>query len=95
MTTALRQTQSQANRVPHGQIESTPCALDNFISRPEFCRRYRISQRTAEMMAHQGKGPKVTHLGKRAFYHVDDIAAWCEAQRAKSESRFAEGEEAR
>ena len=70
-------------------IPSKPCALDYFLTRPEFCRRYGITLRTAEMMAHRGKGPKVTHLGKRAYYHVDDIAAWCDAERAKAEARFA------
>lgn len=72
----------------------TPCALDKYVPRPEFCRRFDISPRTAELMAHRGTGPRVTHLGKRAFYHVDDIAAWCEAQRAKSEARYASQGEA-
>lgn len=70
-------------------IPPTPCALDDFLSRPEFCRRYGISLRTAEMMAHKSMGPKVTHLGKRAYYHIEDIAIWCEVQREKSAARFA------
>jgi hypothetical protein len=77
-------------RAPHhiNSANSAPCALDDYLSRREFCQRYGISIRTAEMMAHKGQGPAVTHLGKRAFYHLDAIAAWCAAQRAKSEARF-------
>jgi hypothetical protein len=92
MTTVSRKIKAQQKYAPRRGFEhelGTPCALDDFLSRPEFCRRYRISLRTAEMMAHKGKGPKVTHLGKRAYYHVEDIAAWCEAQREKSAARFA------
>ena len=40
------------------------------------------------MMAHKGQGPRVTRLGARAFYHVDDIAAWVDAQRKKADARF-------
>ena len=66
-----------------------PTALDNLLNRSEFCQQYGISYRTAEMMAHKGQGPKVTRLGSRAFYHVDDIAAWVDAQRKKADARFA------
>lgn len=63
-------------------------ALDNLLTRSEFCQQYGISYRTAEMMAHKGQGPRVTRLGARAFYHVDDIAAWVDAQRKKADARF-------
>lgn len=63
--------------------------LDDFIDREAFCRRYGISYRCAEMMAHQGRGPKVTRLGRKAWYHKEDIAAWLDAQRAKADARFA------
>lgn len=68
-----------------------PTALDQLLTRQEFCQRYGISYRTAEMMAHKGEGPRVTRLGRRAFYHLDDIAEWVEAQRQKSAARFAKG----
>lgn len=58
------------------------------LTRQEFCDRYGIQYRTAEMMAHKGQGPRVTKLGRCAYYHVDDVTAWIEAQRAKSAARF-------
>ncbi|WP_394000511.1 helix-turn-helix transcriptional regulator [Luteimonas sp. WGS1318] len=59
------------------------------MTRQEFCDAYGILYRTAEMMAHKGQGPRVTKLGRKAYYHVDDITAWIESQRAKSAERFA------
>lgn len=60
------------------------------LTRQEFCDRYGITYRTAEMMAHRGQGPRVTRLGRKAYYHVDDITNWIDAQRAKSAGRFEE-----
>ena len=65
--------------------------LANYIDRPTFCKRFGITKQTAERMAHKGRGPRVTRLGRRAFYHLDDINAWLEKQRAKGAGRF-EGE---
>lgn len=62
--------------------------IDDFIDRETFCRRYGITYRTAEMMAHKGRGPKVTILGRKAWYHKADIAAWLDAQREKANARF-------
>ena len=58
------------------------------LTRQEFCDLYGIQYRSAEMMAHKGQGPRVTKLGRCAYYHVDDVTAWIEAQRAKSAARF-------
>lgn len=69
-----------------------PTPLDNLLTRSEFCERFGISYRSAEMWAHKGQGPKVTRLGARAYYHLDDIAAWIEAQRKKADARFANAE---
>jgi hypothetical protein len=63
-------------------------SIDDFVPRTVFCERFGISLRAAEVMAHQGRGPKVTKLGRRAFYHVDDIASWLNEQRQKSSARF-------
>ena len=60
----------------------------DFITREEFARRFHITVQHAAVMAHKGEGPKVTRLGKRAFYHLDDIAAWLDAQREKANARF-------
>jgi predicted site-specific integrase-resolvase len=64
------------------------------LNRQQLCDAVGISYRTAEMWAHQGRGPKVTRIGKRAFYHVDDIAAFVESQRSKADARFNQGEAA-
>ena len=70
---------------------NTPDTIFNkLLHRQQFCDVAGISYRTAEIWAHQGKGPKVTRIGKRAFYHVDDIAAFVESQRGKSDARFAQ-----
>lgn len=66
--------------------------LDNLLTRQELCDQYGFNYRTVEMWAHKGKGPKVTRLGRRAYYHVADIAAWIEDQRKKSDARFAKAE---
>lgn len=58
------------------------------MTRQEFCDAYGIQYRTAEMMATRGQGPRVTKLGRNAYYHVDDITAWIDSQRAKSAARF-------
>lgn len=65
-----------------------PTALDNLLTRREFCDQYKISYATAEKLAHKGQGPRVTRLGRKAYYHVDDIAAWVEAARKKVDARF-------
>ena len=70
------------------QRNTKPTALDSYLTRQEFCEAYGIAMRTAEIMAHKGRGPRVTRLGRRAFYHVDDISAWVEAQRQKNAARF-------
>ena len=69
-------------------------ALDDFLTRQEFCDSAGISYRTAEILAHKGQGPRVTRLGRRAMYHVDDIAAWTEEQRNKANARFTRQEAA-
>ena len=65
-----------------------PTELDNLLSREEFSRQYGYSYRTLEMWAHKGQGPKVTRIGRRAFYHVNDIAAFVDVQRKKADARF-------
>lgn len=58
-----------------------------FIPRQQFCDAAGITYRTAELWAHQRKGPKVTILGRRAYYHADDVAAWLEEQHTKNADR--------
>lgn len=66
--------------------------FEKLLDRQQFCQQHGISYRTAEIWAHKGIGPKVTRLGRRAYYHVDDIAEWIEVQRKKSTARFAKAE---
>ncbi len=44
-----------------------------YLSRPDYCKLAGITQRTAELHAHARKGPRVTIINKRAYYHVDDV----------------------
>jgi hypothetical protein len=63
--------------------------LEKFVSRPEFCRQLGISVRTAELWAHARKGPAVTIIGRRAYYHVDDIAKYLSQCRGGKAARSA------
>lgn len=65
-----------------------PNPFNKLVDRAEYCRLRGISYRSAEMEAHKGTGPRVTRIGRKAYYHLDDIEAWIEAQRAKSSARF-------
>lgn len=59
----------------------------DFITRDELCRRACVSKRTAELWAHERKGPKVTIIGGRAYYHLADIRAWLDSLRKRDGKR--------
>lgn len=73
--------------------DPNPNPFDKLVDRATYAEMRGITYRTAEMEAHRGTGPKVTRIGRRAYYHLDDIEAWIEAQRAKGAARY-EGKEA-
>jgi len=102
MTTTCNTKSPRYSLRPSNKIESvqpghedyslprTRSVLDDYVSRSELAKQLgHRSTRTLEMWAHRGIGPRVTILSKRAMYAYDDIAAWVEAQLAKSEARFA------
>jgi hypothetical protein len=81
------------SKLPRTAASTTPATVPAnpfafYMDRPTFCDLHKCSMRGAEMMAHKGEGPRVTHIGRRAFYHLDDIQEWLDAQRAKSAARF-------
>lgn len=47
--------------------------FDDYITRADYCKLAGITQRTSELHAHARKGPRVTIINKRAYYHVDDV----------------------
>ena len=55
----------------------------DYMSRAEFAAKARITYRTAELWAHQRKGPRVTVIGGRAYYHADDVRAWLDSLRKR------------
>ena len=55
--------------------------LKDYISRPDFCRALQINTNTAEKWAVARKGPPVTIIARRAYYHIADVQKWIEAQR--------------
>ena len=57
--------------------------FESFITRAAFCEQAGISTRTAELWVTQRRGPKVTIIGRCAYYHVDDVGAWLKACRNK------------
>lgn len=61
--------------------------FSKYITRQQFCDAAHITLRTAELWAHARKGPKVTIIAKRAYYHVDDVAAYLEQCRNKNADR--------
>ncbi|MFA7281758.1 MAG: hypothetical protein WC100_16860 [Sterolibacterium sp.] len=60
------------------ETEPTRNPFANYLSRPEYCKLAGITQRTAELHAHARKGPRVTIIHKRAYYHVSDVTAFLE-----------------
>lgn len=58
--------------------------FENYVSRADFAKSAGITYRTAELWAHERKGPAVTIIGGRAHYHVDDIAAWLDSLRKRN-----------
>ncbi len=53
----------------------------DYISRADFCEQAGITKRTAELYAHSRRGPKVTLIAGRAYYHKDDVQAWLDSLR--------------
>lgn len=59
----------------------------DYLAREEFAKRAGITKRTAELWAHERKGPKVTIIGGRAYYHLDDVRAWLDSLRKRDAKR--------
>ena len=76
------------SQLDHKNPSDTPNPFAKLIDRAEYSKLRGISYRTAEMEAHKGIGPKVVKIGRKAYYHLDDIEAWIEAQRTKAAKRF-------
>ncbi len=55
--------------------------LRDYISRPDFCRALQININTAEKWAVAKKGPPVTIIARRAYYHIADVQTWIDANR--------------
>lgn len=77
-----------ATPVDRKNVSEVPNPFDKLLDRAAYCKLRGIHYRTAEMEAHKGTGPKVIRIGRKSYYHLDDIEAWIEAQRAKSTKRF-------
>lgn len=58
--------------------------FDKYIPREKFCELAGITMRCAELWAHARKGPPVRTVGRRAFYHVDEIDAWLKSLPVRS-----------
>lgn len=69
-------------------LSDTPNPFSKLLDRAAYCRLRGISYRTAEMEAHKGTGPRVTRIGRKAYYHVDDVESWINTQRDKASERF-------
>ncbi|HEV7267243.1 MAG TPA: hypothetical protein VGN83_20360 [Falsiroseomonas sp.] len=50
---------------------------EEFITRDQFCARYRISKRTEERQRLRGDGPPFVRVGpRRILYRLKDCATW-------------------
>ena len=60
-------------------------AADDYLTEQEFCRRYKISTRTAQRWRYIGDGgPKYVRLGfRRIGYRLADCEAWAAASTFK------------
>jgi hypothetical protein len=56
-------------------------SIDDFMTREEFARKFGITVQHAAGMACKRVGPKVTKIGKFAYYHRDDVAKWLDSCR--------------
>lgn len=64
-----------------GSNINAPVVMGDYIDRPNLARQLGITHRTLELWAHRRKGPRPVLIGRKSFYHVEDVAQWLEAQR--------------
>lgn len=69
-----------------------PAVEQSFLSREQaakWCQKIgiKIPSRTLRHWAGEGKGPRVTRIGRRVVYHIDDLAQWLNDQRFRGARR--------
>lgn len=65
--------------------------LDDYLSESEFCRELQIDTRTAKRWHSEGRGPAITKIGRRVFYHKDTIKKWLASLELRQPSGRAAG----
>jgi len=75
------------NISPDAASEQLAHILKDYISRPEFCKAIHININTAEKWAVARKGPPVTIIARRAYYHIEDVKKWMETNRNKEAAK--------
>ena len=58
--------------------------LSEYLSRDDLAGQLDKSVRTLERWERQRTGPRITNVGNRVMYHVDDVRAWLRAQRREA-----------
>ena len=69
-----------------------PAVEQSFLDREEaakWCQKIgvRIPSRTLRHWEQTGKGPRVTRIGRRVVYHIEDLAQWLNDQRLRGPKR--------
>lgn len=56
-----------------------------FLSPQDLCDRWgrRVTEKTLANWRQQGTGPRVTKIGGRIAYHIDDVVAYEEGRRSR------------
>jgi excisionase family DNA binding protein len=65
--------------------------LSPFFTQDELARQLGITRKTLDRWATEGKGPKVTRIGRRILYSKKTVAAWlaaCERDPHQRDRRF-------
>ncbi len=65
-------------------MANTASILDDYIPENEAAAQCNNSPRTWQRWWRLGIGPTPTIIGKRVYYHVDDLKAWLRKQRREA-----------
>ena len=61
--------------------------LDDYYRQPELAKEIDRSERTLQRWRRERRGPVVTLIGNKPYYHVTDVKDWLKAQRQVPEQR--------
>lgn len=69
---------------PSADETALPNPLEGYLPEDEFCARFKVKRRTARNWRALGDGPVCTLIGRRIYYHIDDIRTWLRSRRVEA-----------